>query len=268
MCANGEGSGETVRMHRLAWAFAGRPCNEYHNLISWLNCQEREGVPQGKYSISGFSARNTCIINRISSRTPLTKSMAWSLMGNYEEIQHICQHHTGHWKSACQCQERSPVQWHHKQLIQNYSRSPPRVSTLTQPSWENHVWGTVWSWSNVSIGGRLIIKFRFAEDTVVNAEEEEDADVLVERLDTTTTRYKLEILPRRQKIANNPNDFQSEIKIKCQTLEAVENFKCLGSIISINDQMEKKTRVFSGLPRQLQPFLDCHMEEQDVLACF
>ena len=32
--------------------------------------------------------------------------------------------------------------------------------------------------------------FRFAEDIVVNAEEEEEAGVLVDRLDRTTTRYK------------------------------------------------------------------------------
>ena len=31
-----EGSGETARMRRLAWAFAGRLCDKYHNLISWL----------------------------------------------------------------------------------------------------------------------------------------------------------------------------------------------------------------------------------------
>ena len=50
MCANSEGSGDTVwmrrlawafgqdyiRMRRLAWAFPGRLC-DYHNLMSWLN---------------------------------------------------------------------------------------------------------------------------------------------------------------------------------------------------------------------------------------
>ena len=36
MCANGEGSGETAPMCRLAWAFAGRLCDKYHNLMSWL----------------------------------------------------------------------------------------------------------------------------------------------------------------------------------------------------------------------------------------
>ena len=36
MCVNSEGSGDTVRMRRLAWAFVGRLCDKYHNLMSWL----------------------------------------------------------------------------------------------------------------------------------------------------------------------------------------------------------------------------------------
>ena len=86
---------------------------------------------------------------------------------------------------------------------------------------------------SVSIGGRLITNFRFADDIVVNAEEEEEAGVLVDRLDTTTTRYKMEIGPDKTKVmTNNPNGFQGEIKIKDQRLEEVENFKYLGATIS------------------------------------
>ena len=48
---------------------------------------------------------------------------------------------------------------------------------------------------SVSIGGRLITNFRFAYNIVVNAEEREKACVLIGRLDTTTTRYKMEIGP-------------------------------------------------------------------------
>ena len=86
---------------------------------------------------------------------------------------------------------------------------------------------------SVSIGGRLITNFRFAADIVVNAEEEEKAGVLVDRLDTTTTRYKMEIGPDKTIVmTNNPNGFQREIKIKDQRLEEVENFKYLEAIIS------------------------------------
>ena len=86
---------------------------------------------------------------------------------------------------------------------------------------------------SVSIGGRPITNFRFADDVVVNAEEEEEAGVLIDRLDRTTTRYKMEIGPDKTKVmTNNPNGFQREIKIKGQRLEEVENFKYLGAIIS------------------------------------
>ena len=86
---------------------------------------------------------------------------------------------------------------------------------------------------SVSIGGRLITNFRFADDIVVKAEEEEEAGVLIDRLDRTTTRYKMEIGPDKTKVmTNNPNGFQREIKIKGQRLEEVENFKYLGAIIS------------------------------------
>ena len=85
---------------------------------------------------------------------------------------------------------------------------------------------------SVSIGG-LITNFRFADDIVVNAEEEEEAGALVDRLDTITTRYKIEIGPDKTKmITNNSNGFHREIQIKGQRLEEVENFKYLGAIIS------------------------------------
>ena len=68
---------------------------------------------------------------------------------------------------------------------------------------------------SVSIGGQLINNFRLADDIVVNAEEEVEAGVLIDRLDTTTRRYKMEIGPDKTKVVtNNPNGFQRENKIK------------------------------------------------------
>ena len=71
------------------------------------------------------------------------------------------------------------------------------------------------------------------------------ADVLVDRLDTTTTRYKMEIDQKKTTdMTNNPNGFQREIKINGQRLEEVENFKCLGAIISNEGS---KPEIFSSL---------------------
>ena len=52
---------------------------------------------------------------------------------------------------------------------------------------------------SVSIGGRLITNFRFADDIVVNAEEEEEAGVLIDRLDRTTIGTKWRSVQTRQK---------------------------------------------------------------------
>ena len=148
--------------------------------------------------------------------------MARSVTGNYEEIQHQCQLHTSHWKSVWHGPKCSPVQWQHRRMVHNYSRSSTSVSTLTlfniflerimcEALDDHELQGSV------SIGGRLITNFRFADD----------------RLDRTTTRYKMEIGPDKTKVmTNNPNGFQREIKIKGQMLEEVENFKHLGALIS------------------------------------
>ena len=56
---------------------------------------------------------------------------------------------------------------------------------------------------SASIGGRFITNFHFADDVVVNAEEEEEAGVLVSRLHTTTTRYKMEIGPDKTKVTTS-----------------------------------------------------------------
>ena len=103
---------------------------------------------------------------------------------------------------------------------------------------------------------------------VINAEEEE-ADVLVDRLDATTTRYKMEIGPDKTKVMiNNPNGFEKEIKIKDQRLESVENFKYLGSVIS-NER--SKTELLSRIAQSttaLSRLLKIIIEGQEHLACF
>ena len=71
---------------------------------------------------------------------------------------------------------------------------------------------------SVSIGGGIITNFHFVDDILINAVEEEEAGILVDCLDTTTIRYKMEIGPDKTKVmTNDPNGFQREIKIKGQS---------------------------------------------------
>ena len=54
VCDYSEGSGETARMRRLAWAFVGRLCDKYHNLMSWLNCGRAQNLPDHQHAIFGY----------------------------------------------------------------------------------------------------------------------------------------------------------------------------------------------------------------------
>ena len=118
--------------------------------------------------------------------------------------------------------------------------------------------------SSVNIGRRLITNFRFEDDIVVNAENEE-VDVLIDRLVTTTTRYKMEIGPGKTKVmTNNPNGFQRETKTKGLRLEAVENFKYQGSIISNEGS---KPEILSRIAHTASALSIPNILGQEDLAC-
>ena len=54
-CVNSEGSGETARMRRLAWAFAGRPCDNYSHELAHLSAFSKAAVKRcnGQWLFSG-----------------------------------------------------------------------------------------------------------------------------------------------------------------------------------------------------------------------
>ena len=85
----------------------------------------------------------------------------------------------------------------------------------------------------VSIGGRNITNLRFADDIDALAEEEQELEALVESLDKTCTKYKMEISAKKTKLmTNSANGIQREIKVKGQKLGAVTSFKYLGAVVS------------------------------------
>ena len=89
------------------------------------------------------------------------------------------------------------VKRQYRRLVQKNKWSPTRVSTLS-----NLVIMSKGHWLTMkvlqgsgSIGDQLITNFRFADDIIVNAKEEEDVEILADRLDTITARYKTGIVP-------------------------------------------------------------------------
>ena len=97
----------------------------------------------------------------------------------------------------------------------------------------------------VSIGGRNITNLRLADDIDALAEEEQELEALVESLDKTCARYKMEISAEKTKLmTNSANGIQREIKVKGQKLGTVTSFKYLGAVVS-DDGF--KSEVFSRI---------------------
>ena len=85
----------------------------------------------------------------------------------------------------------------------------------------------------VSIGGRNITNLRFADNIDALAEEEQEFEALVESLDKSCTRYKMEISAEKTKLmTNSANGLHREIKVKGQKLGTVTSFKYLGAVVS------------------------------------
>ena len=81
------------------------------------------------------------------------------------------------------------------------------------------------------------------------------------RLDTTITKYKMEIGPDKTKVmTNNPNSFLREVKIKGQRLEEVANFKYLGAVISNEGS---KPEILSRIAQTIAA-----LSRLKIIACF
>ena len=100
----------------------------------------------------------------------------------------------------------------------------------------------------VSIGGRNITNLRFADDIDALAEEEQELEALVESLDKTCTRYKMEISAEKTKLmTNNANGIQREIKVKGQKLGTVTSFKYLGAVVSDDGSKQRFSAALTKL---------------------
>ena len=84
----------------------------------------------------------------------------------------------------------------------------------------------------VSIGGRTVVSLRFADDIDGLAGEEEELVNLVERLDSTSTAYDMQISAEKSKLITNTNGISMEIRISNVKLDCVDSFKYLGAIVA------------------------------------
>ena len=101
------------------------------------------------------------------------------------------------------------------------------------------------SWHKVSIGGRNIANLRFADGICALTEEVQELKTLVESLDKTCIRYKMEISAEKTKLmTNSANGIQREIKIKGQKPGTVRSFRYHGA--GVSDKTEASKAILKG----------------------
>ena len=85
--------------------------------------------------------------------------------------------------------------------------------------------------------GKVSIGRRPITNLLVLGEEEQELEALVESLDKTCTKYKMEISAEKTKLmTNSAKGIQREVKVvKGQKLGTVTSFKYLGTIFSIDE---------------------------------
>ena len=86
---------------------------------------------------------------------------------------------------------------------------------------------------SVSIGGRTITNLRFDDDIDALAWKEDELVKLINHLDTTSTKYGMEISVEKTKLmTSNTKGISSDVRIGGQKLETVQSFKYLGSVVT------------------------------------
>ena len=86
---------------------------------------------------------------------------------------------------------------------------------------------------SVSIGGRTITNLRFADDIDALAGKEDELVKLINHLDTTSTKYGMEINAETTKLmTKNTKVISSDVRIGGQKLQTVQSFKYLGSVVT------------------------------------
>ena len=123
------------------------------------------------------------------------------------------------------------LQWQHRRLVQNYSRSKTGLFGLTPTLFniflERIMAGALEDHkSTVSIGGRTISNLRFADDIDGLTVSELQLANLVERLDKTSSAYGMQISAEKTKLmTNNTNGIRSNTRVNGEQVETVQSFK-------------------------------------------
>ena len=115
---------------------------------------------------------------------------------------------------------------------------------IMRASVDNHTSGT-------SINGRRINNLRYADDIALIAKSAEELQELLSIVNNTSKEFGLQINAKKTKVMTIGQE-RKEAKIKCEgkTIEQVEHFKYLGTIITETADCSKEIRARLGQGRE------------------
>ena len=100
------------------------------------------------------------------------------------------------------------------------------LERIMTDAFENHE-------GSVSTEGRTITNLRFADDIDALVGKEDELVKLINYLDTTSTKYGMEISAEKTKLmTNNTKGISLDVRIGGQKLETVQSFRYLGSVVT------------------------------------
>ena len=103
----------------------------------------------------------------------------------------------------------------------------------------------------IRINGKNINNLRYADDTVLMAENTEDLQALTNNVKANSQKSGLDMNVKKTKtmVISRNNNTKANITINNEELEQVEEFKYLGQTITADAKTEKEIRIRTGIAK-------------------
>jgi ribosomal protein S10 len=102
----------------------------------------------------------------------------------------------------------------------------------------------------VKIGGRKVSCVRFADDMAILAEDQEDLETSVKKLEEACKTYGMKINAKKTKVMNVGSEKDMVIRVGGVRMEQVNSFKYLGSFLTEDWRCEKEVRARIGIAKE------------------
>ena len=115
--------------------------------------------------------------------------------------------------------------------------------------------------AGIKIAGRNINNLRYADDTTLRAESEEELKILLMKVKEESEKVGLKLNIQKTKMASGPI---TSWQIDGEAMETVTDFICLGSKITVDGEYNHEIKRHLLLGRKAMTNLDCVLKSRDI----